>query len=63
MNMEEVAGIQESYGLGRDWSKELRPSSCEEMLPRLLWKLFLRNAAILAQHEGEWIILYIIIFF
>lgn len=40
-------------GLGGIDQKKLRPSSCEEMLPRLLWKLFLRNAAILAQHGGE----------
>lgn len=38
--MEEVAGAQKSYGLRRDASKE-RPSSFEEMLPRLLWKLLL----------------------
>lgn len=33
--------------------RNLRPSPLEETLPRLLWELFLRNAASLAQHGGD----------
>lgn len=53
MNMEKVAGHRSYTGVGGMDQKKLRPGSSEEMPPRLLWKLFLRNADILAQHGGE----------
>ena len=62
MNMEEVAGHSSHTGVGGMDQKKLSPGSSKEMPPRLLWKLFLRNAVILAQHGGEWIIFYIIFF-